>query len=418
MSVTPDAQAILLLTAHLPKARTDAVRPLTVLEWGRLVAWLRDNSITPADLLTPNPSNLLDGWIDKTVTLDRIETLLSRGAALALSLDKWQRSGLWVMNRSEPDYPQRLKAKLGTKAPPVLFGAGSRDLLESSNTHPLAVVGSRNATDADLDYSRYIGRRAASSGCSVVSGGARGIDEAAMLGALETEGNVIGVLSNGLLRACVSAKYRRYLMNGNLVLVSSFNPEAGFNAGNAMDRNKYIYCLSEAAIVVHSDTRGGTWSGAVENLRNSWIPLWVKENRTAVGNKRLVERGAHWLLDNVSEVDIPKLVKNGTAGNQRLDAISDESLNMPRPYDTFLLGLKMFCASSPRAADEMQELWPDLRKDQIKKWLILAEEDGILEKLSDKEGTTTPQWMLRQPGPLYRDSSKPEVQAEMPLKLI
>ena len=418
MSITPDAQAILLLTAHLPKARTDSVRPLTVLEWGRLVAWLRDNTITPADLLTPNPSDLLDGWVDKTVTLDRIETLLSRGAALALSLDKWQRSGLWVMNRSEPDYPGRLKAKLGTKAPPVLFGAGSRGLLKASNTCPLAVVGSRNATDADLEYSRDMGRRAASSGCSVVSGGARGIDEAAMLGALETEGDVIGVLSNGLLRACVSAKYRRHLMNGNLALVSPFNPEAGFNAGNAMDRNKYIYCLSEAAIVVHSDTRGGTWSGAVENLRNDWIPLWVKRNRTAVGSKRLVERGAHWLSDVVSEVNIPRLVQSGTAGLESSDATDDGLLNITRPYDAFLLGLQLFCAGSPRAVEEIHELWPDLRKDQIKKWLRLAEEDGILEKLSDNGGTSIPRWMLRQRNSFGKGSSKSEIQAEMPLKLI
>ena len=52
---------------------------------------------------------------------------------------------------------------------------------------------------------------AAEDGESIVSGGARGVDETAMLGALEVEGTVIGILANGLLRACSSAKYRRHL---------------------------------------------------------------------------------------------------------------------------------------------------------------------------------------------------------------
>ena len=66
------------------------------------------------------------------------------------------------------------------------------------------------------------------------------------------------------------------------LLITPFSPEAGFNAGNAMQRNKYIYCLSDASVVVHSGNPetskngkgGGTWTGAMENL--TWVPLWVK----------------------------------------------------------------------------------------------------------------------------------------------
>ncbi|WP_419638186.1 DNA-processing protein DprA, partial [Thiolapillus sp.] len=130
----------------------------------------------------------------------------------------------------------------------------------------------------DLAYSRDLGALAAGNGYSIVSGGARGVDEAAMLGALEAEGTVIGVLANNLLRACSSARYRKYLMANNLVLISTFYPEAGFNAGNAMQRNKYIYCLSDAAMVVHSGEKGGTWNGAFENIRKQWTPLWVKRS--------------------------------------------------------------------------------------------------------------------------------------------
>ena len=123
-------------------------------------------------------------------------------------------------------------------------------------------------------------------------GGARGVDEASMLGALDAEGTVAGVLSDNLLLTSTRSKYRPHLMSGNLVLISAVYPEAGFNAGNAMQRNKYIYCLSDVAVVVHSGTKGGTWSGAQENLRKRWVPLWVKPSEDkAAGNAALVALG-------------------------------------------------------------------------------------------------------------------------------
>ena len=54
-----------------------------------------------------------------------------------------------------------------------------------------------------------------------------------------------------------------------------------------MARNKYIYCLSNAAVVVKSDTKGGTWEGAKENQKYHWVPLWVR-NSDHEGNHRIV----------------------------------------------------------------------------------------------------------------------------------
>lgn len=129
-----------------------------------------------------------------------------------------------------------------------------------------------------------------------------------MLGALENEGTVIGVLAHGLLKAATSKKYRAFIMDNNLVLVSGFYPEAGFNVGNAMARNKYIYCLSEAAVVVHSGTKGGTWNGALENLKKGWVPLWVKKTiDSKAGNQKIVMKGGNWLSENINAVDIDAL---------------------------------------------------------------------------------------------------------------
>ena len=292
MTLSPRTQAILLLTAHFSKSAGDA-GPLTNSEWARLVGWLRHKEASPEQLLTPDFEHIVEGFRDEKITTQRLEQLLSRGPALALATEKWLRAGLWIMTRSDSDYPRRLKERLRVDAPPVLFGCGNRLLLDAGG---LAIVGSRNASTTGLDFARKLGEVVSGDGHAVVSGGAKGVDEAAMLGALESDGTSVGVLANGLLKAATSSKYRKHLMGGNLALVSTFSPEAGFNVGNAMQRNKYVYCLADACVVVASDTKGGTWTGAIENLKNEWVPLWVKPpDHPMPGNSRIVEHGGRWL---------------------------------------------------------------------------------------------------------------------------
>jgi predicted Rossmann fold nucleotide-binding protein DprA/Smf involved in DNA uptake len=208
-----------------------------------------------------------------------------------------------VLTRSDSEYPERLKKRLKLEAPPVLYGCGNRNLLDGRG---IAVVGSRDASDDDLSFAAQLGADAASRGFSIVSGGARGVDEAAMLGALEREGTVVGVLADSLLRSATSAKYRKHLMSNDLVLVSPFNPEAGFSVGNAMARNCYIYCLADAAVVVTAGRdKGGTWNGAIGNLRSRWVPLWVRWHPDPrSGNADLVRRGAKWLPDDRSDLSV------------------------------------------------------------------------------------------------------------------
>jgi predicted Rossmann fold nucleotide-binding protein DprA/Smf involved in DNA uptake len=237
MNLSPSAQATLLMTSHFGKTSTDGPRPLSIVEWGRFALWLKDQAATPEDLLRPTAGELLERWRDKKVNAARITQLLSRGHALALAVEKWQRTGLWIITRADPDYPMRLKSRLKTLSPPVLFGCGERRLI---NNGGLAVIGSRNASDEDLAFTQAIGSKAAQEGISIVSGGARGVDETAMLGAINAGGSAIGIVADSLLRAATSKKWRNALMDGRLVLLSPFYPEAGFSVGNAMARNKYI----------------------------------------------------------------------------------------------------------------------------------------------------------------------------------
>ncbi|MBF2734719.1 MAG: DNA-protecting protein DprA [Betaproteobacteria bacterium AqS2] len=274
-------------------------------EWGRFAGWLKDRGLTPEVLMVGRPREVLEGWSDRRITSDRIEALLDRGAALAVAVERWLRAGLWVMTRADGDYPNRLKRRLGVDSPAVLYGCGDRSLLDRGG---LVVVGSRKVGEGDLDDARKVGIVAAGQGCNIVSGGARGVDEASMRSALENEGAAVGVLADSLLRASSGSKYRAHLREKRLALVSVVHPEAGFSAGNAMGRNKYIYCLGDAALVVHSGLEGGTWNGAVENLEKRWVPLWVKPTKdSSAGNDALAKRGAKWVGADIERLRIKDL---------------------------------------------------------------------------------------------------------------
>lgn len=286
-----NAQAIILLTAYFNKGD----QPLTIMEYSKFASWLLQNNMKPSDLLELNTREVLEDWNDTKITQNRILSLLSRGNAMAISLQKWQNCGIWIITRADLEYPIRLKKRLGQKAPPILYGAGNKKIL---NTKGVAIIGSRDASSDDLDFTFKLGGKLALSGYSVVSGAARGIDEYSMLGSINANGTTIGVVADDLMQKVLAKKYREAIRNDNLVLISPYYPDARFSAGNAMGRNKYIYALAESSIVIHSGLKGGTWEGAKENLKNGWVSLFVKKCDDAnAGNQRLLEMGGLELKD-------------------------------------------------------------------------------------------------------------------------
>jgi predicted Rossmann fold nucleotide-binding protein DprA/Smf involved in DNA uptake len=294
MQLNDNSPGILLLTTHFSRSRKSDPNPLTPTEYGRFSRWLHQNDQTPASLLS-DVTGVAGEWSDPKgkITLERIEYLMGRGAAMGLALEKWNSAGIWVLTRADEGYPKRLRDALGPDAPAVFFGVGNPRLLVNGG---LAMVGSRSIDDADVLYTRRVAQTAAGEGLNVVSGGARGVDETSMLAALEIGGTAVGVLANGLLSAALSGKWRPHLKKDELCLISPYYPEASFHVGNAMGRNKYIYCLADYGLVVRSDKgKGGTWSGATEALKKGLAPVFVNASNNAPGHSALVDLGALYL---------------------------------------------------------------------------------------------------------------------------
>ena len=215
--------------------------------------------------------------------------------------------------------------------------------------------------------------------------------------------------SDGLERAALNREHRTPIMDGNLVLISAYDPSAGFNVGNAMQRNKLIYALADAALVVNSDIeKGGTWAGAVEQLdKLHFVPIYVRSNaETAAGLEGLRRKGASpWpnpdsaeALDAVLTVQTPE----GRPKQPQMSIAMEDTTD----YAILSEALAPAAEASPAtpapstAADELSaevrslvavmhtprtlaviatEL--NVSKSQAKDWLQQLAEEGLVEKL-------------------------------------
>ena len=291
-TLSPNTQAILLLPAPLIAGRgTSSSELLTPGEYKRLARHLLEIQRQPADLVSPDASHLLRAC-QPVIEEARLQRLLGRGFLLSQVIEHWQARAIWVVSRADAEYPRRLKSRLREDAPAVLYGCGDIGLLGSGG---LAVVGSRHVDESLINYTMNVGRLAAQSGRMIVSGGAKGIDQAAMRGALEARGKVIGILADSLEKTIMNREHRNLILDGQLVLISPYDPSAGFNVGHAMQRNKLIYALSDASLIVSSDlNKGGTWAGAVEQLdKLKFVPVYVRSTgASSAGLDALRRKGA------------------------------------------------------------------------------------------------------------------------------
>ena len=279
-----NTKAILLLTAPLIAGRGSSESDiLTPGEYNRLARHLHAMQCEPADLLSQESGNLYRACQD-VVDAKRMQSLLGRGFLLSQVVVHWQARAVWVVSRAVAAYPRRIKARLRDGAPALLYGCGDVNVLETGG---LAVVGSRHVDNELIDYTMAAGQLAARAGRTVISGGAKGIDQAAMRGALEAGGKVIGVLAERLEKSAMNREHRNQIIDGRLVLISPYDPGAGFNVGHAMQRNKLIYALGDASLVVSSDiNKGGTWAGATEQLdKLKLVPVYVRS--TGVSSRGL-----------------------------------------------------------------------------------------------------------------------------------
>ena len=319
--LTSDTKATILLCGFFGNDR--AIKPLTQTEYTRLVSWLISAGKRPADLLQADIA--AEAAHGSRIEKQHLASLLNRGAQLGFAIEEWQRIGIWIISRSDPQYPTCFKKHLREKAPPLLFGVGNPALLVKGG---LGIVGSRNVDQTGEMFTREAAQLCAFNKMPVVSGCARGVDQIGMTTTLEAGGVTVGILAENLLKKSLERSNRKAIAQGRLLLCSPYHPKARFSVGTAMARNKLIYALADFTLVVSAEyKKGGTWAGASEELKRSNArPVFVRTSDQAPpGNRRLLEFGALTWPQEPSRADLGQQLFD--ASKSRADG-GTENLNL------------------------------------------------------------------------------------------
>ncbi|MFC1653950.1 DNA-processing protein DprA [Patescibacteria group bacterium] len=188
---------------------------------------------------------------------ERIRKLLLRRRKLVdpkRHISVLARRGVEVVTMMDPEYPQHL---LGiNKSPPVLFVRG-RLLPEDNNS--LAVVGTRKPTSYGRNATEKLVSDLVSSGLTIVSGLARGIDGIAHRTALDLGGRTVAFLGGGIDNIYPSEHKvlaEKIVKNG--ALISEFPPGFQPSRGNFPARNRLISGMSLGVLVVEGLSKSGT----------------------------------------------------------------------------------------------------------------------------------------------------------------
>lgn len=253
-------------------------------------------------------------------TLQKLEQAQEKLAAQAFLVEQLAHASISLLTLFDSAYPRSLKSALRRNhTPPVLFYMGNAHILERLT---IAIIGSRNAGERSLAFTRGVARSLAEQGVNVISGNARGVDQSAYEGAISGDGQTTVVLPQGI-RTLSGAKIRGLLPKiqaGKVLLLSQFHPDASWVVSRAMERNKVVTGLAQAVIVAESDSKGGTWDGANSALEQK-RPLYVcqQDGATLPGNGLLLQRGANvlpWPAENV-EAALAPLVHTSQMLHQR-----------------------------------------------------------------------------------------------------
>ena len=305
MNISQDSYAMILLCSDLALRKShNSIKPYTVVQWSKLAQKLLDRDMRPSVLFDISSSSIKNELGLDEVEIERIERLLSFSGELGIELSSLNDQGIFPLTRADKEYPMALRKKLKKKSPPVLFYAGNLSLL---NNNGICIVGSRNIDQAGIDFTEILSRRCTNDGLNIVSGGARGVDSIAENIANSSEGTTIIVLADSMSKKIRKKDTRDALLRKQSIILSTSRPDMHFQTYAAMDRNKYVYALSDFAVVISSDyNKGGTWAGATENLKNSWVPLFVRESEEIPeGNKKLLNYNqVHPITEDVLNGDL------------------------------------------------------------------------------------------------------------------
>ncbi len=274
-----------ITVAHLPKWRTERVNKL-------IIKIVHDNQMNLETFFNLSVNDWKNKFDLSENEIDNLQQAIKELPNTSFLAEDILSQGFEVIPINSPDYSKTLKQNLKTTySPPVLYVKGNKQVMHENS---IAIVGSRNADDVSLQFTDNIAKLASQQFKVVVSGFAKGVDKQALESAIAYKGQSIIVLPQGILTfGSGIKKYYRQIIDGDVLVVSTFHPKAPWSVGLAMARNPVIYGFAKEVFVAQSDNKGGTYAGVVDGLKKG-RKIYVRfpnQNETNA-NLDLISQGA------------------------------------------------------------------------------------------------------------------------------
>ena len=250
---------------------------------------------TPEDVYYADPEEVL---LTEGITREQAKLLEDKDCSGAdRILADCQRLDLDILTIQDAGYPNRLR---NIYDPPCLLYVRGR-LPAFDDEASIAVVGTRDCTPYGVSCAEKLGYGLAAGGAVVVSGLARGVDSAALRGALRAGGTVTAVLGNGL--DVIYPPENQYLYEDVAAagaLVSEYPPGTSPEAKHFPVRNRIMSGLCLGTLVVEAPARSGaliTAGTALEQGRDVFAVPGPIDAPASVGCNRLIRDGAGLVSD-------------------------------------------------------------------------------------------------------------------------
>lgn len=217
-------------------------------------------------------------------------------------LAQCEQRNITVLTCQDASYPQRL-AQLDS-APCVLYVKGTLPQIDQEAA--IAIVGAREASPYGIMAAGRMGLDLARQGAVVVSGSARGVDAAALKGALRAGGRVVSVLGNGI--DVIYPSYHRDLYEDVAAagaLLSEYPPGTPPTGTNFPVRNRIIAGLCLGVMVVEGRETSGsliTARWALQEGRDVFAIPGGIDAPLSQGPNGLIRRGEAKLVQDAWDV--------------------------------------------------------------------------------------------------------------------
>ncbi|WP_249029919.1 DNA-processing protein DprA [Tannockella kyphosi] len=254
-------------------------------------------------------------------TARMMEQRVSKLQLLIVALTKLEDNGILVTTKYEEGYNFVLLTKMKKKAPPFLFYQGDFSLFQQG----ISIGGLMNIEKNDIVQIKKVSDKIILQECTYISNDTKGSDEIAMDYILRNGGDVVCFVCHEMKEKV--EKYRRYIKNKQLLIVSNFDYIEPFTVTNALDNNGFVCGMSNYQVItgVHLNS-GATWFTCLQNVHYEWSKMFVLAN-DSFASTRIIDMGAVIMNSNdlLSEKTFDDIYKDN---HEEIDGVKVDAHQM------------------------------------------------------------------------------------------